>query len=126
MIKQAKDFKIEREHCYMALAQLEIDLQQLQEQNHVAKQTLEARAQQIGRLLQGKGVIREKIRNIADYIVMKCQICEDMTNTTFFAAVMTFVKQIMSDLDRLQRDLAYRPAARLNDVPWAPGTLMYS
>ncbi|XP_070002507.1 uncharacterized protein [Nicotiana sylvestris] len=26
MIKQAKDFRVEREHCYTALAQLEIDL----------------------------------------------------------------------------------------------------
>ncbi|XP_070020930.1 uncharacterized protein [Nicotiana sylvestris] len=40
MIKQAKDFK---------------------EQNHVAEQTLEARAQQIGCLLQEKGVIKERI-----------------------------------------------------------------
>ncbi|XP_070002277.1 uncharacterized protein [Nicotiana sylvestris] len=45
MIKQAKDFKVEREHCYTTLTQLEIELQQLQEQNYVAKQTLEARAQ---------------------------------------------------------------------------------
>ncbi|XP_070013781.1 uncharacterized protein [Nicotiana sylvestris] len=89
MIKQAKDFRVEREHCYTTLAQLEIDLQQLQEQNHMADQTLEDRAQQIG-------------------------------------PVMTFVKQIMSDLDRLQRDLAYRPATRLNDVLWAPRALMYS
>ena len=29
MMKHAKDFKVEREHCYMALAQLEIDFQQL-------------------------------------------------------------------------------------------------
>ncbi|XP_070023431.1 uncharacterized protein [Nicotiana sylvestris] len=120
MIKQAKDFKVEREHCYTILAQFEKDLQQLQEQNHVAEQTLEARAQQI----QEKGVIRERIRTIADYIVVKFQACEDMTCTTFFAEVMTFVKQIMSDLDRLQRDLAYRPALRPNDVPRAPGALM--
>nr|XP_009804395.1 PREDICTED: uncharacterized protein LOC104249624 [Nicotiana sylvestris] len=52
MIKQAKDFKDEREHCYTSMAQLERDLQQLQEQNQVADQTLEARAQQIRRLLQ--------------------------------------------------------------------------
>ncbi|XP_070025374.1 uncharacterized protein [Nicotiana sylvestris] len=89
IIKQAKDFKVEREHCYTTLAQLEIDLQQLQEQNHVAEQTSEDKAQQIG-------------------------------------PVMTFVKQIMSDLDRLQRELAYRPAARLNNVPQAPRALMYS
>lgn len=126
MIKQAKDFKVEREHCYTTLAQLEIDLQKLQEQNQVAERTLEVRAQHIGRLLQEKGVIRERIRNIADYIVIKCQICEDMTRTTFFKAVLTFVKQIMSDLDRLQRDLAYRPTARPNDVSRAPGTLIYS
>ncbi|XP_070020014.1 uncharacterized protein [Nicotiana sylvestris] len=68
MIKQAKDFKVEREHCYTALAQLEIDLQQLQEQNYAAEQTLRARAQQIGRLLQEKGVTRERIRKITDYI----------------------------------------------------------
>ena len=92
----------------------------------MAEQTLEARAQQIRRLLQEKGVIRERIRNITDYIVMKCQVCEDMTRTTFFAAVMKFVKQIMSDLDQLQRDLAYRPAARPNDILRAPGALMYS
>ncbi|XP_070029233.1 uncharacterized protein [Nicotiana sylvestris] len=60
MIKQAKNFKAERKHCYAAMSQLERDLQQLQEQHHVAEQTLEARAQQIGRLLQEKGVIREK------------------------------------------------------------------
>ncbi|XP_070010967.1 uncharacterized protein [Nicotiana sylvestris] len=44
MIKQAKDFKTEREHCYTAMAQLERDLQQLKEQNQVAEKTLEARA----------------------------------------------------------------------------------
>ncbi|XP_070004719.1 uncharacterized protein [Nicotiana sylvestris] len=34
---------------------------------------------------------------------------------------MTFVRQIMSDLERLQRDLSYRPVARPNDVPRALG-----
>ncbi|XP_070022554.1 uncharacterized protein [Nicotiana sylvestris] len=61
MIKQTKNFKAEREHCYAEMTQLEKDLQQLQEQNHIAEQTLEARAQQIGHLLQEKGVIREKV-----------------------------------------------------------------
>ncbi|XP_070015665.1 uncharacterized protein [Nicotiana sylvestris] len=51
MTKQAKDFKAEKEHCYALMSQLEEDLQQLQEQNHTATQVLEARSQQIGRLL---------------------------------------------------------------------------
>ncbi|XP_019241641.1 PREDICTED: uncharacterized protein LOC109221627 [Nicotiana attenuata] len=34
---------------------------------------------------------------------------------------MTFVRQIMSDLERLQGDLAQRPVARPNDIPRAPG-----
>ncbi|XP_070021693.1 uncharacterized protein [Nicotiana sylvestris] len=105
MIKQAKHFK---------------------EQNYAAEQTLEVRSQQIGHLLQEKGAIRERIRSIDEYIVMKCQICEDMTRTTFFATIMTFVKQIMNDLDRLQRELTYRSAARPNDVPRTLGALMYS
>ncbi|XP_070002904.1 uncharacterized protein [Nicotiana sylvestris] len=60
-IRQAKDFKAEREQCYTTMARLERDLQQLQEQNQVAKQTLEARTEQIERLLQEKGVIRERV-----------------------------------------------------------------
>ncbi|XP_070002061.1 uncharacterized protein [Nicotiana sylvestris] len=67
MIKQAKDFKAKKEHCYTSMDQLERDLQQLQEQNQVAEQSLEARTQQMGRLLQEKGVIRERVRRIADY-----------------------------------------------------------
>ncbi|XP_075093098.1 uncharacterized protein LOC142172922 [Nicotiana tabacum] len=70
------------------------------------------------------------LRSIQPYaphrVCEDCHICEDMTHTTFFAAVMTFVKQIMNDLDRLQRDLAHRPVARPNDVSRAPGTLIYS
>ncbi|XP_075106599.1 uncharacterized protein LOC142179593 [Nicotiana tabacum] len=117
MIKQAKDFKAEREHCYTTMAQLERDLQQLQEQNQVAEQTLEVRDKQIGHLLQEKGVIRERVRRIANYIAMKCSSCEDMTRSMFFATVMTFVCQIMEDLYHLQGDLAHRPVARPNDVP---------
>ncbi|XP_070029634.1 spindle pole body component 110-like [Nicotiana sylvestris] len=128
MSKQKKSFKIEREHCYDLMSQLEEDMQQLQGQSHHDTQVLEARSQQIGCLLQEKGIIRERVRAIANYIVMKCHECEDMTRTTFFAAVMTFVRQIMSDLDRLQGDLAHRPATRLTDVPQPPGVeaLMYS
>ncbi|XP_070002924.1 uncharacterized protein [Nicotiana sylvestris] len=44
-----------------------------------------------------------------------------MTRTTFFGAVITFARQIMSDLERLQGDLAHRPVARPNDIPRAPG-----
>ncbi|XP_019232631.1 PREDICTED: uncharacterized protein LOC109213303 [Nicotiana attenuata] len=102
MIKQAKDFKAEREHCYDLMAQMEEE---------------------------EKGRIRERVRAIADYIVVKYQACEDMTRTSFFTTMMTFVRQIMSDLERLQGDLAYRPVARPNDAPQAPGAfeaLMYS
>ncbi|XP_070037170.1 uncharacterized protein [Nicotiana tomentosiformis] len=65
----------------------------LQDQNNTDAQVLEARAQQIGRLLQEKGVIRMRIKEIADYVVMKCHECEDMTRPMFFAFVMTFVRQ---------------------------------
>nr|XP_009774690.1 PREDICTED: tropomyosin-1-like [Nicotiana sylvestris]XP_016487725.1 PREDICTED: tropomyosin-1-like [Nicotiana tabacum] len=91
MAKQTKNFKAEREHCYALMSQLEENLQQLQEQNHTSTQVLEARSKQIGRLLQEKGVIRERIRRIADYIVMKCNECEDMTRSMFFTAVIIFV-----------------------------------
>ncbi|XP_070005630.1 uncharacterized protein [Nicotiana sylvestris] len=92
MTEQTKSFKAERKYCYALMSQLEEDMQQLQEQSHNGTQVLEARSQQIGRLLQEKGIIRERIRGIADYIVMKCHECEDMTRSTFFAAVMTFVR----------------------------------
>nr|XP_016509128.1 PREDICTED: uncharacterized protein LOC107826642 isoform X2 [Nicotiana tabacum] len=126
--KQARNFKAEREPCYALMAQMEEDMQQLQNQNCHDTQVLEAWNQQIGRLLQEKGIIWERVRAIADYIIMKFHECEDMTRTTFFAVVMTFVRQIMCDLERLQGDLAHRPVARPNDVPRAPGVeaLMYS
>ncbi|XP_070005400.1 uncharacterized protein [Nicotiana sylvestris] len=110
--KKAKDFKADREHCYDLMAQMEEEMQQLQNRHLYDTQVLEAQNQQVGRLLQEKGRIRERVRVIADYIVVKCQACEDMNRTTFSAAVMTFVRQIMSDLERLQRDLAYRPVVR--------------
>ncbi|XP_070029704.1 uncharacterized protein [Nicotiana sylvestris] len=127
--KRAKDFKSDREHCYDLMARLEEEMQQLQNQHLHDAQVLEARNQQVGRLLQEKGRIRERVRAIADYIVVKWQAYEDMTRTTFFVAVMAFVRQIMNDLERLQRDLAYRPVARPNDIPRALGAfeaLMYS
>ncbi|XP_019251239.1 PREDICTED: uncharacterized protein LOC109230170 [Nicotiana attenuata] len=110
MAKQTKSFKAEREHCYALMAQLEKDLQQLQVQNHTAEQVLGARSQQIGRLLQEKGIIKERVRSIADYIVMKCNECEHMTRSMFFASVKIFFQQIMDDLFRLQEDRANRPA----------------
>ncbi|XP_070025351.1 uncharacterized protein [Nicotiana sylvestris] len=117
--KQAKDFRADKEHYYDLMAHMEEEIQQLQNQHLHDSQVLEDRNQQIGRLLQEKGRIRERIRAIADYITVKCKMCEDMTRATFFAVVMTFVRQIMSDLERLQGDLAYRLAARPNDVPRA-------
>lgn len=121
MAKQTKNFKAEREHYYALMARLEQDKQQLQEQSHNDTQVLEARSQQIGCLLQDKGIIREMVREIADYIIMKFHECEDMTRSTFFAAVMTFVHQIMDDLYHLQGDLARRPVVRPTDVLRAPG-----
>ncbi|XP_070029015.1 uncharacterized protein [Nicotiana sylvestris] len=129
MAKQAKKFKVEREHWYALMAWLERDLQQLQEKNQVAKRTLEARTEQIGRLLQEKGIIRERVKRVANYIAMKCSSCEDMTRYMFFATVMIYIRRVMEDLYRLQGDLASRPATRPNDAPRVPRTieaLMYS
>lgn len=127
MAKQAKNFKAEREHCYALMARLEEDLRHLQEQNHAATQVLEARSRQTGCLLQEKGIMRERVRIIADYITMKCSACEDMTRSMFFATVMIFVRQIMEEFYRLQDDMASRPAARLVGVPREGlETLMYS
>ena len=129
MDKQAKNFEAEREHCYALMARLERDLQQLQEQNQVAEWTLEAKTEQIGRLLQEKGVIRERVKMVANYIAMKCSSCEDMTRSMFFATVMIFVRQVMEDLYHLQGGLASWPAARSNDALLVLGTfeaLMYS
>ncbi|XP_070014457.1 uncharacterized protein [Nicotiana sylvestris] len=41
MAKQARDFKEERAHYYALIAQLEKDLQQLQEQNHTTEQIMD-------------------------------------------------------------------------------------
>ncbi|XP_070005060.1 uncharacterized protein [Nicotiana sylvestris] len=92
MTKQAKNFKAEREDCYALMSQIEEDLQQLQEQNHTATQVMEARSQQIGHLLQEKGIIMESIRRIVDYIVMKCNECEDMTKSMFFVAFVIVIE----------------------------------
>ncbi|XP_070034893.1 uncharacterized protein [Nicotiana tomentosiformis] len=105
MVQQIKDFIVEREHCYTLISRLEEDIQQLQEQNHTATQVLEARSQQIGRLLQEKGVIRMRIKEIVDYVAMKCHECEDMTRSMFFASVMSFVRQVMADLEYLQEEI---------------------
>ncbi|XP_019254961.1 PREDICTED: uncharacterized protein LOC109233527 [Nicotiana attenuata] len=51
MAQQAKNFKSEKEHCYALISQLEESMQQLRDQNNADTQVLEARAQQIGRLL---------------------------------------------------------------------------
>ncbi|XP_070007730.1 uncharacterized protein [Nicotiana sylvestris] len=55
--KQAKDFKADREHCYNLVAQMEEEMQQLQNQHLHDTQVLEARNQQVGHLLQEKGRI---------------------------------------------------------------------
>ena len=46
-------------------------MQQLQNQHLHDTQVLEAGNQQVGRLLQEKGRIRERIRTIVDCIIMK-------------------------------------------------------
>ncbi|XP_070002579.1 gamma tubulin complex adapter mto1-like [Nicotiana sylvestris] len=130
LTKQARDYKAKREHCYALMSQLEENLQQLQEENHTTTRVLEARSQLIGWLLQEKSIIRERVRMIADYIVMKCNECEDMNRSMFFATVMIFVRQIMDELYRLQEDMARRPAAGSTNSSRAPGAaveaLMYS
>ncbi|XP_070029920.1 uncharacterized protein [Nicotiana sylvestris] len=68
-VKQAQDFKANRECCYDLVARIEEEMLQLQNQHLQDSRVLEARNQQIGRLLQEKGVIRERIRNISDYIL---------------------------------------------------------
>jgi len=95
VFKQVGDFKTEREHCYVAIARLEMDLRQFQELNQVAERTLEARAEKIRRLLQEKGVIKERVRAIAGYITSRCSHCEGMTKSMFFATAMTFFRQVM-------------------------------
>jgi len=90
----------------------------------MATQVLEARSQQIGCLLQEKGVIRMRIKEIADYVAMKCHECEDMTRSMLFASVMTFVRQVMADLEYLQEEIARRPTSRPIDVPRAPGVVL--
>lgn len=77
----------------------------MQDQNNIATQVLEARAQQIGRLLQENGVIRMRIKELADYAAMKCHECEDMTRSMFFASVMSFARQVMADLELLQEEI---------------------
>ncbi|XP_070022296.1 uncharacterized protein [Nicotiana sylvestris] len=52
--KQAKDIKADREHCYDLIAQIEEEMQQLQNQHLHDTQVLEARDQQVGRLLREK------------------------------------------------------------------------
>nr|XP_033512404.1 uncharacterized protein LOC117277092 [Nicotiana tomentosiformis] len=124
MVQQTKDFKAQREHCYTLISRLEEDIQQLQDQNHTVTHVLEARSQQIGRLLQEKGVIRMRIKEIVDYVAMKCHECEDMTRSMFFASVITFVRQVMDDLEYLQEEIARRPASRPTDVPRGPGVVL--
>lgn len=130
MVQHTKDFKAEREHFYTLISRLEEVIQKLQDQNHTATQVLEARSQQIGRFLQEKGVIRMRIKEIADYVAMKCHECEDMTRSMFFTSVMTFVRHVMDDLEYLQEEIARRPTSRPIDVPRGPGvvleSLMYS
>lgn len=93
-------------------------------------QVLEACAQQIGRLLQEKGAIKMRIKEIADYAAMKCNECGGMTSSMFFASVLSFTRQVMADLELLQEEIARRRAPRPADVPRASGitfeALLYS
>lgn len=84
-------------------------------------QVIEACIQQISRILHEKGRIGERIRGIANYIVMKCRANERMGRTTFFATVLIFVRQVMNDLEQLQMGLARTPAVISNDALWPPG-----
>lgn len=74
---------------------MEKEIKLLQDHHFHDSQVLEAHNQQIIWLLQEKGRIREGIRGIANYIVMKCQASEQIGRTSFFATVMIFVHQVM-------------------------------
>ena len=126
--KQAKAFETESGHCYDLLARMEVEIQQLQDQHLQDSHVLEARNNQVRRLLIEKGRTRDRIETIAHAILRRCRACEDMTRTTFFSAVMIYVKRTMYELEQLERDLAPKPAARPNDAPRAPTfeALMYS
>lgn len=64
-----------------------------------------------------------RVKEIADYVTIKCHE-SDMVRSMFFASVMSFVRQMMVDLDLLQQDIARRPVQRPFDAPQAPGVLM--
>ncbi|XP_070005431.1 uncharacterized protein [Nicotiana sylvestris] len=125
--KQARTFEAENRHCYDLLAQMEVEIQQWQNQHLQDYRVLKARNYQIERLLIEKGQTRDKIKTIAHAIIRRCLWCEDMTRTTFFSAVLIYVKRTMYELEQLERDLAPKPAARPNDAPRVPvfNALMY-
>lgn len=110
MVQQIKYFKTEKENCYALIFQLEESVRQLQDQNNMDAQVLKDRTQQFGCLLQEKGIIKTRIKEIVDYVMMKYHEYEDITRYMFFATMMTFVRQVMDDLGRLQEDIAQRPA----------------
>lgn len=43
-----------------------------------------------------------------------------MTPTTFFSAVLIYLKRTMNELEQLKKDLEPRPAARPRDASLAP------
>ncbi|XP_019257828.1 PREDICTED: uncharacterized protein LOC109236053 [Nicotiana attenuata] len=97
--RQDQEFQAEREQCYRLMAEMEKEIKLLQDHHFHDSQVLEARNQQISRLLQEKGQIRERIRGIADYIAMKCQADERMGRTTFFATEL--IERVQSLFDEV-------------------------
>jgi len=119
-VRQARDFETESGHCYNLLAQMEAEVQQLQDQHLQDSRALKTCSDQIRRLLIEKKQTKDRIRAIAHAIFRRCRVCEDMTHTTFVSAVMIYVKRTMNELEQLERDLDPRPAARPNDAPRTP------
>ncbi|XP_070025243.1 uncharacterized protein [Nicotiana sylvestris] len=82
-VRQARDFETESRHCYNLLAQMEAEVQQLQDQHLQDSRALKTCSDQIRRLLIEKKRTKDRIRAIAHAII---------------AFVSFFPKQKMSSL----------------------------
>lgn len=94
-------------------------------------QVLEACAQQIGRLLQEKGAIKMRIKEIADYAAMKCNECGGMTSSMFFcfSVVLHSPGDGRSrapsgrDCTQARAETGWCPACLRNNI-WGPSVFM--
>lgn len=109
MGQQVKYFKIEREHCYNVLNQLEGNSINLQNQRDQALLLVEARKEQIRLMCQNQTITKFRIWEIADYTARKCNKCEDMTKDMFFDTVLDFARKVMANLQVLHAEIGARP-----------------